>query len=433
MKNLLFNLFTSIENGIENGRININNPSRNFGNHILKIETHNWARNMMDGYSVDVYNKDTQKHVLSYEYDNKLDSVKFSDNSLFIELIENGEKDKLVSLKYDYNIKFENEKELLLSCIVNNKPEISEYFYFDSGNMTKEELKDFVNEYDCDLKRFYKILMIPLNNVFHIDIKDSGIKLTFDRDKPEMNSYNLELLKNKLQSEIRKDVIKLIPKISEEKLNLYSNAVSNHVLGNINYQLSTYNNFNINKEMNLNLFPEDFIKNNQNKEIVKSESKLIENLQEDLVAEAFKKIKLTKENEFGDIPINGDIDLIDLQLLEILTNDIEKEHLQNKLLYSQLKSIEDGILEFKNGSITLDHFKCLIDVSAENLKNFKNNFSNLKETFSYIDTQISEIFNKNFSKDFIDKNFSEIKKVEKEMKHDIKNKSMLNKDSQLDI
>lgn len=433
MKNVLFNLFTSIENGIENGRININNPSRNFGNHTLKIETHNWARNMMDGYSVDVYNKDTQQHVLSYEYDNNLDSVKFSDNSLFIELIENGEKDKLVSLKYDYNIKFENEKELLLSCIANNKPEIAEYFYFDSGNMTKEELKDFVNEYDCDFKRFYKILMIPLNNVFHIDIKDSGIKLTFDRDNPEMNSYNLELLKHKLQSEIRKDVIKLIPKISEEKLNLYSNAVSNHILGNINYQLSTYNNFNINKDMNLNLFPEDFIKNNQNKEIVKSESKLVENLQEDLVAEAFKKIKLTKENEFGDIPINGDIDLIDLQLLEILTNDIEKEHLQNKLLYSQLKSIEDGILEFKNGSITLDHFKCLIDVSAENLKNFKNNFSNLKETFSYIDTQISEIFNKNFSKDFIDKNFSEIKKVEKEIKHDIKNKSMLNKDSQLDI
>lgn len=433
MKNVLFDLFKSIENGIEGGRININNPHRNFGKNILKIEKYSWEKNLMDGYSVDVYNNKTNHNVLSYEYDANLNKINFSDDSLFIELIENGEKNKLISLKNDYNVSFNNEKELLLSCIANNKPEIAEHFNFNSGNMTKEDLKDFVDEFDCDCQRFYKILMIPLNNVFHIDIKDSGIKLTFDRNKPEKNSDNLELLKNILQSEIRKDVIKLIPKISKEKLNLYSNAVSNHILGNINSQLSTYNNFNVNKNMNLNLFPEDFIKNNKNKEIVKSESKLVENLNENLVVDTFKKIKLTKENEFEDIPINRDINLIDKQLLEILTNDIEKEHLQNKLLYSQLKSIEDGILEFKNGSITLDHFKCLIDVSAENLKNFKNNFSNLKETFSYIDTQISEIFNKNFSKDFIDKNFSEIKKVEKEIKHDIKNKSMLNKDSQLDI
>ena len=147
---------------------------------------------MVDGYSVDVFSKEKNSNILSYEYDDNLKEIKMNNDDLLIELIENGSVDNIVKLMDNYNVNFNNEKDILISCISNNKHEIADYLINEKGyafnGIDNKEISSLIKEYDCDEKKFLKVFGIEQEKAYTIDLPDSGIKFTFEEYTKEKKS-----------------------------------------------------------------------------------------------------------------------------------------------------------------------------------------------------------------------------------------------------
>ena len=175
---------------------------------------------MVDGYSVDVFSKEKNSNILSYEYDDNLKEIKMNNDDLLIELIENGSVDNIVKLMDNYNVNFNNEKDILISCISNNKHEIADYLINEKGyafnGIDNKEISSLIKEYDCDEKKFLKVFGIEQEKAYTIDLPDSGIKFTFEEYTKEKNQENLLLLQEILIKEVKKDLLKIDSKFSEK-------------------------------------------------------------------------------------------------------------------------------------------------------------------------------------------------------------------------
>ena len=162
--------FLSIENGIENKRINTQNPLSFFGNTKLVMEKLCWERNLVDGYKITVFDKN-DKQLMNYSYDYNLDKYTFSDNLIIEDLINTNDLDLVKMVFKNKKIEFESGlDDLLESCIAENKYEIFEYLIKDQGfefkeNLSKNSLSKLIDEYECDTNKFKNALNINTKTI----------------------------------------------------------------------------------------------------------------------------------------------------------------------------------------------------------------------------------------------------------------------------
>lgn len=350
----LLKTLLSVENAIDNGKISINTPVRKWGNSEVHTEKMVWGRNYIDGYKVDIYDKDKNNHLMSYCYDRDLKQINIESKGFFDEAIELGDLEGIKEIFSKFKIRI-NDSNILEDCILNNKFEIAEYLFKDQNmlfknniNLSEVELDDFVGEYDVDIKKLFKTFDVKQTEFITFKLNDD--KFIFSNKTPNINTENINKMKV-IFIDILKQEIKDHFGINYNSSNVdaYAELLSSGIINNFLID----NNIKLSKDgLKILISSNSIVRENElkvfdNSEFSNGSSNL---LCYKLLKKVNKKMNIIEYSESNKekVRLSGDVGVIEAVDFENLAQKIQDDIKLDKFLDIYANNVFDIILKLKN-------------------------------------------------------------------------------------